>query len=70
MEERGVLLDGALLRKQSSELGAKLLDLQGRAHGAAGGEFNLDSPKQLQQILFEKHQLPVIARHRPAAFHC
>ncbi|MEO6080157.1 MAG: DNA polymerase I [Steroidobacteraceae bacterium] len=62
MEERGVLLDGALLRKQSSELGAKLLELQGRAHTAAGGEFNLDSPRQLQQILFEKHQLPVVRK--------
>ncbi len=62
MEARGVLLDASLLRKQSSELGAKLLDLQARAHVAAGGEFNLDSPKQLQQILFEKHQLPVIRK--------
>ena len=62
MEHRGVLLDGALLRKQSSEIGAKLVDLQTRAHAAAGGEFNLDSPKQLQQILFEKHQLPVIRK--------
>jgi DNA polymerase-1 len=62
METRGVLLDASLLRRQSSELGAKLLDLQGRAHVAAGGEFNLDSPKQLQQILFEKHQLPVIRK--------
>ncbi|MEO6368780.1 MAG: 5'-3' exonuclease H3TH domain-containing protein, partial [Steroidobacteraceae bacterium] len=57
MEDRGVLLDASLLRKQSSEIGAKLLELQTRAHVAAGGEFNLDSPKQLQQILFEKHQL-------------
>jgi DNA polymerase-1 len=62
MEDRGVLLDGALLRRQSGELGAKLLELQGRAHTAAGGEFNLDSPRQLQQILFEKHQLPVIRK--------
>jgi DNA polymerase-1 len=62
MEDRGVLLDGALLRKQSGELGAKLLELQGRAHAAAGGEFNLDSPKQLQQILFEKLQIPVIRK--------
>jgi DNA polymerase-1 len=62
MEDRGVLLDGALLRKQSGELGARLLELQGRAHAAAGGEFNLDSPKQLQQILFEKLQIPVIRK--------
>jgi DNA polymerase-1 len=62
MEERGVLLDGALLRKQSGEIGAKLVELQAKAHGAAGGEFNLDSPKQLQQILFEKLQLPVVRK--------
>jgi DNA polymerase I len=62
MEHRGVLLDASLLRKQSSELGVKLLELQTRAHAAAGGEFNLDSPKQLQQILFEKLQLPVIRK--------
>jgi DNA polymerase-1 len=59
MEQRGVLLDTTLLRTQSGELGAKLLELQQQAHTAAGGEFNVDSPKQLQQILFEKLQLPV-----------
>ncbi len=59
MEQRGVLLDTTLLRKQSGELGAKLLELQQQAHAAAGGEFNVESPKQLQQILFEKLQLPV-----------
>jgi len=62
MEQRGVLLDAGLLRRQSGELGVKLLDLQKRAHVAAGGEFNLDSPRQLQQILFEKLQLPVIRK--------
>jgi len=62
MEKRGVLLDAALLRKQSGELGAKLLELEKQAHAAAGGEFNLDSPKQLQAILFEKLQLPVVRK--------
>jgi len=62
MESRGVLLDGALLRRQSSEIGARLQQLQGQAHAAAGGEFNLDSPKQLQQILFEKLQLPALRK--------
>jgi DNA polymerase-1 len=51
-----------MLRKQSSELGLRIHELQGLAHTAAGGEFNLDSPKQLQQILFEKMQLPVIRK--------
>ncbi|HXS31245.1 MAG TPA: DNA polymerase I, partial [Steroidobacteraceae bacterium] len=62
VEERGVLLDASLLRRQSSEIGVKLLQLQAQAHVAAGGEFNLDSPKQLQQILFEKLQLPVMRK--------
>ncbi|HYP80492.1 MAG TPA: DNA polymerase I [Steroidobacteraceae bacterium] len=62
MEEHGVLLDAALLRRQSSEIGVKLQQLQTMAHGLAGGEFNLDSPKQLQQILFEKQQLPVLRK--------
>ena len=62
MEHHGVLLDAALLRKQSGELGLRIRELQGLAHTAAGGEFNLDSPKQLQQILFEKMQLPVIRK--------
>jgi len=62
MEQRGVLLDNTLLRRQSSELGTRLIELQKSAHEAAGGEFNLDSPKQLQQILFEKLQLPVIRK--------
>jgi DNA polymerase-1 len=62
MEHHGVLLDAALLRKQSGELGLRMRELQGLAHAAAGGEFNLDSPKQLQEILFEKMQLPVIRK--------
>jgi DNA polymerase-1 len=62
MEQRGVLLDGALLRKQSGEIGIKLIELQKQAHAVAGGEFNLDSPRQLQQILFEKLQIPVIRK--------
>jgi DNA polymerase-1 len=62
MEHHGVLLDAGMLRKQSSELGLRIHELQGLARTAAGGEFNLDSPKQLQQILFEKMQLPVIRK--------
>ncbi len=62
MEHRGVLLDAALLRQQSSELGARIGELQKQIHAVAGGEFNPDSPKQLQQILFEKLQLPVLRK--------
>ena len=59
MEHRGVLVDRDLLRAQSREIAAKLRELLATAHQEAGTEFNIESPKQLQQILFEKLQLPV-----------
>ena len=59
MERNGVLLDSALLQIQSRELGEKLIALEARAHEAAGQPFNLNSPKQLREILFDKLQLPV-----------
>jgi DNA polymerase-1 len=62
MERRGVLLDPALLRTQSRELAAKLADLEAAAHREAGLAFNLESPKQLQQVLFEKLALPVLRK--------
>ncbi|MGH8293254.1 MAG: DNA polymerase I [Gammaproteobacteria bacterium] len=64
MENHGVLLDSAMLRQQSSEIAASLRKLELRAHELAGQPFNLDSPKQLQSVLFEKMQLPV-ARKTP-----
>lgn len=62
MEQAGVLIDGQLLLQQSSELAKRMLELEGQAHAAAGQPFNLGSPKQLQQILFEKLELPVIRK--------
>ena len=62
MEEHGVLLDRQMLRTQSTELGKRLMELLGEAHREAGAPFNLDSPKQLCNILFEKMQLPVIRK--------
>ena len=59
MEHRGVLVDRSLLRRQSQEIAAQLQLLLGQAHKEAGVEFNIESPKQLQQILFEKLQIPV-----------
>jgi DNA polymerase-1 len=59
MERNGVLLDSALLQVQSRELGEKLIALEAQAHEAAGQPFNLNSPKQLREILFDKLQLPV-----------
>ena len=62
IERRGVLIDAEQLRAQSRELGAKLLELESAAHHAAGGEFNIGSPKQIQEILFDKLGLPVIEK--------
>ncbi|MBS0421580.1 MAG: DNA polymerase I [Proteobacteria bacterium] len=59
MEHRGVLVDRELFRAQSREFAAQLQSLTKQAHSEAGTEFNVDSPKQLQQILFEKLQIPV-----------
>ena len=62
MERTGVLVDRELLRKQSGELAARMLELQALAHAEAGGAFNVDSPKQLQEILFVKLGIPVIRK--------
>ena len=62
MEQRGVLIDGNLLAQQSHEMSAQILEIEKQAHDAAEQPFNLGSPKQLQQILFEKLGLPVIRK--------
>ena len=59
MERNGVLLDTRLLDQQSQELGIKMLGLEQEVHLQAGQPFNLNSPKQLQEILFVRHKLPV-----------
>ena len=58
MEQRGVLIDVDELRRQSQQLGKRMLELQRQAWKEAGREFNLDSPKQLQAILFDELGLP------------
>jgi DNA polymerase-1 len=62
MERTGVLVDRDLLKAQSAELAARMLELQSLAHAEAGGVFNVDSPKQLQEILFGKLGIPVIRK--------
>lgn len=62
IEEAGVLLDRKLLKKQSSELARSMQELEQQAHELAGGPFNLGSPKQLQEILFQRLELPVIRK--------
>ena len=62
MERTGVLVDRALLKAQSTELATRMLELQTQAHKEAGGVFNVDSPKQLQEILFGKLGIPVVRK--------
>jgi DNA polymerase-1 len=59
MERNGVRLDTRLLGELSREFGAKIMALEAKAHEIAGQPFNLGSPRQIQDILFEKQQLPV-----------
>ncbi|RUO42088.1 DNA polymerase I [Pseudidiomarina aestuarii] len=62
MEQHGVQIDAKLLAAQSKEIAAKLKELEDKAFTIAGREFNLGSPKQLQEILFDELQLPVIKK--------
>ena len=58
MEQRGVLIDVPALRLQSQQLGKRMVELTEQAHVLAGRPFSLDSPKQLQAILFDELNLP------------
>ena len=62
MEYAGVMVDARLLREQSQELAAKMAATEKAAHAAAGGPFNLGSPKQLQEILYDRLQLPKLGK--------
>ena len=62
VERTGVLVDAARLREQGARLAERMLELEREAHDAAGHPFNLGSPKQLQEILFEELSLPVIKK--------
>ena len=62
MEQTGVLIDGAQLALQSREMATQIVELEKQAHDAAEQPFNLGSPKQLQEILFQKLGLPVIRK--------
>ncbi|HSC09844.1 MAG TPA: DNA polymerase, partial [Rhodanobacteraceae bacterium] len=58
MEQTGVLVDAGKLKAQSQDLGRRMLDLQQRAYAVAGRHFSLDSPKQLQMLLYDELKLP------------
>jgi DNA polymerase-1 len=62
IERNGVLIDAATLAQQSDELGRKIMALEAEAQQLAGQPFNLNSPKQLAEILFTQQGLPVVKK--------
>jgi DNA polymerase-1 len=62
IERTGALVDGTLLFQQSNELAKRLGELETEAWDLAGQQFNLASPKQLGEILFEKLEIPVLKK--------
>jgi DNA polymerase-1 len=62
MEQTGVLIDGALLKSQGNELALRMREIEAQAHAAAGGPFSIESPKQLQEVLFGKLGLPIVRK--------
>ncbi|MCX7166037.1 MAG: DNA polymerase I [Rhodocyclales bacterium] len=62
IERNGVLIDAATLAQQSDELGRKIMALEAEAQLLAGQPFNLNSPKQLAEILFNQQGLPVVKK--------
>jgi len=62
IERNGVLIDESMLEEQSDQFAITLEELESNAHRLAGVEFNLSSPKQLQEILYEKLSLPILKK--------
>lgn len=62
MERNGIRIDSALLVKQGQQVGKRLLELEGEIHKLAGQPFNIQSPKQIAEILFGQLELPVIKK--------
>ncbi len=62
IEANGVLIDSAMLDQQSLELANRMVGIEQQAHDLAGSAFNLGSPKQIQEILFERQNLPVLKK--------
>ena len=62
MEYLGVLVDAGMLQQQSQELAATMATTEAAVHKLAGGPFNLSSPKQLQEILYDRLGLPILGK--------
>jgi DNA polymerase-1 len=64
MEETGVLLDTELLAEMSQEMGSELVELEKEIYELAGERFNINSPRQLGEIMFDKLDYPVLKKTR------
>jgi DNA polymerase-1 len=62
IEYLGVLVDASMLRQQSQELAEAMASTEATVHKLAGGPFNLASPKQLQEVLYERLGLPILGK--------
>jgi DNA polymerase-1 len=67
MEANGIAIDPAILKEQSKVLGVRIEELRKKIFESAGFEFNPDSPKQLQEMLFNRLKLPVVKRTKTGA---
>ncbi|MGZ4957802.1 MAG: DNA polymerase I [Methylomonas sp.] len=62
IEENGVLIDSDMLAQQSMELANHMIGIEQQAHDLAGSAFNIGSPKQIQEILYDRLKLPVLKK--------
>ncbi|MGZ8195826.1 MAG: DNA polymerase I, partial [Methylosarcina sp.] len=62
IERNGVLIDTEMLARQSLELASQIISIEHHAHDLAGHAFNLGSPKQIQEILYDRLKLPVVKK--------
>jgi DNA polymerase I len=62
IESNGVLIDSAMLAQQSLEIASKVISIEQHAHNLVGRTFNIGSPKQIQEILFDQQKLPVLKK--------
>ncbi|MSS76241.1 MAG: DNA polymerase I [Methyloglobulus sp.] len=62
IESNGVLIDSAMLAQQSLEIASKIISIEQHAHNLAGRTFNIGSPKQIQEILYDQQKLPVLKK--------
>ena len=69
MEQAGVKVEGEELKRYGEELGARIVELEKEIYEMAGEEFNINSPKQLGVILFEKMEMPHGKEDKDRIFH-